>query len=153
MNKKYDGRSRTKLYKSWENMKRRCNYPDKLHAKYYKEIHICKEWESFDNFRDWALHNGYIEGLTLERLDITKGYCPKNCTWIPKEKQNINRRNKSHLVICGIDKSFTEWAKEYGINETTIRMRIKYGWSGKDLLKPTKKYGLYNSYKKGDDCY
>ena len=37
----YDGRSKTKLYKSWVCMKRRCDNPDKHHKKYYKNIKIC----------------------------------------------------------------------------------------------------------------
>lgn len=143
-----DGRSKTKLYKTWASMKRRCDNPDKLHQKYYKNIKICKEWYSFEIFKDWAINNGYIEGYTIERKDIFKGYCPKNCTWIPKEKQNYNKRNKSHLIINGVDKTYTEWANEYGIRENTIRMRIKYGWNNDDLLKPTKKYGLHNPFKR-----
>lgn len=145
----YDGRSKTKLYKSWISMRRRCNNPDEFHKKYYKNIKICREWENFENFRDWAYKNGYREGYTIERLDIKKGYCPENCTWIPKELQNINKRNKSHLIIDGIDKSYTEWANEYGIRENTIRMRVKYGYIGKDLIKPTKKYGPSNPFTKG----
>ena len=149
----YDGRSKTKLYKSWVSMKRRCDAPDEHHKKYYKDIKICKEWYDFDNFKKWALENNYVDGYTIERLDVTKGYCPENCTWIPKEQQPINRRTKSHLIINGIDKSYTEWANEYGIRENTIRMRIKYGYCGEDLIKPTKKYGLHNPYKKGDDYH
>lgn len=146
-----DGRSKTKLYKSWVSMKRRCDNPDEYYKKYYKDIKICKEWYDFDFFKEWALSNGYVEGYTIERLDVMKGYYPENCTWIPKEKQPINRRTKSHLIINGIDKSFTEWANEYGIRENTIRMRVKYGIKGEDLLKPTKKYGLHNPFKRGDD--
>lgn len=146
-----DGRSKTKLYKSWAAMKRRCDNPDKLHKKYYKNIKICKEWYNFDNFKKWALSNGYIEGYTIERLNNVKNYCPLNCTWIPKEKQNYNKRNKSHLIIDGVDKTYTEWAKEYGIRENTIRMRVKYGWTGKKLLNPTKKYGLHNPFMKEGD--
>ena len=48
---------------------------------------------------------------------------------------------KLTMYINGIDKSYTEWAKEYGLNESTIRMRIKYGWSRKDLLNPVNKKG------------
>lgn len=137
------GMSNTPLYKSWASMKRRCDFPDELHKKYYKDkgIKYCQEWKDFACFSKWALSNGYIDGYTIERLDNSKGYYPENCTWIPANKQNINKTNKSHLVIDGIDKSYTEWAKEYGLRENTIRMRIKYGWSGKDLLKPTKKKG------------
>lgn len=137
------GMSNTPLYKSWAAMKRRCDNPDNLHKKYYadKSIKYCDEWKDFVCFSGWAINNGYVDGYTIERLDNSKGYYPENCTWIPAKEQNINKTNKSHLVIDGIDKSYTEWAKEYGLRENTIRMRVKYGWSGKDLIKPTKKKG------------
>jgi hypothetical protein len=140
---KTHGMSNAPLYKSWSAMKRRCNSPDELHKKYYKDkgITYCEEWESFENFMDWALKNGYVENYTIERIDNSKGYFPENCKWIPAKDQNKNKTNKSHLIIGGVDKSYTEWANEYGLRENTIRMRIKYGWSGKDLLKPTKKKG------------
>ena len=60
---------------------------------------------------------------------------------LPASEQGKNKTTRSHLIIDGIDKSYTEWANEYGLNDTTIRMRVKYGWSGKDLLKPVKKRG------------
>lgn len=137
------GMSYTKLYKSWASMKCRCDFPDELHKKYYsdKGIKYCEEWKDFCNFRDWALENGYVEGYTIERIDNSKGYFPENCKWIPASEQNKNKTNKSHLIIDGVDKSYTEWAKEYGLNESTIRMRIKYGWTGKNLLKPVIKKG------------
>jgi hypothetical protein len=131
-------------------MKRRCTNPDKHHKKYYKDIKICKDWYDFDNFKNWALNNGYEDGLTIERLNVFGHYEPSNCCWIPANKQNINKRNKSHLIINGVDKTYTEWANEYGLRENTIRMRIKYGIKGEDLLKPTKKYGLHNPFKKGE---
>lgn len=140
---KTHGMSKTALYKSWASMKRRCDNPDELHKKYYKDkgIKYCDEWKKFENFSQWAFSNGYVDGYTIERLDNSRGYYPNNCTWIPSKFQNKNKTNKSHLVIDGVDKSFTEWANEYGLRENTIRMRVKYGWSGKDLLRPTKKKG------------
>ena len=56
-----DGRSKTKLYKSWVAMKRRCDNPDKHHEKYYKGIKIYKEWYDFDNFRKWNMCNVLIQ--------------------------------------------------------------------------------------------
>lgn len=141
--------SKTKLYKSWQCMKRRCLNPDPHHKKYYDGISICNDWLCFKNFKKWALSNGYVEGYTIERKNIYKGYYPNNCCWIPSTLQNINKRNKSHLIIDGVDKSFTEWANEYGIRENTIRMRIKYGFTGMDLLKPSRKYSKEHPYKKG----
>lgn len=137
------GMSYTKLYKSWAAMKRRCDFPDEHHKKYYKDkgITYCEEWKDFVNFKDWALSNGYVDGYTIERIDNNKNYCPDNCKWIPLCEQSKNRTNKSHLIINGIDKSYTEWANEYNLRENTIRMRVKYGWKGNDLLKPTNKRG------------
>ena len=34
----YNGRSKTKLYKSWVCMKRRCDAPDEHHKKYYEQL-------------------------------------------------------------------------------------------------------------------
>lgn len=140
---KTHGMSKTALYKSWCSMKRRCDFPDELHKKYYKDkgITYCKEWKAFDCFSKWALSNGYVDGYTIERLDNSKGYCPENCTWIPAKDQNKNKTNKSHLVIDGVDKSFTEWARECGLRESTIRMRVKYGFTGRDLIRPVRKKG------------
>lgn len=56
-------------------------------------IAVCSEWlESPESFYNWALNNGYQEGLTIERIDNDKGYFPKNCTWIPRSQQSKNRR-------------------------------------------------------------
>jgi len=129
-----DGRSKTNLYKSWVAMKRRCDNPDDLHQKYYKNIKICNEWYNFDTFRKWALSNEYVDGYTIERLDITKGYYPENCTWIPKEKQNNNKRNSHTITINGISKNISQWCEKYNIKWTTFYQRIKYGYKDEELL-------------------
>lgn len=129
-----DGRSKTKLYKSWVAMKRRCDNPDKLHKKYYENIEICDEWYDFDNFKKWALNNSYKDGYTIERLDINEGYFPNNCTWIPKERQNDNKRNNHIITINGVSKNISQWCKEYGIKWTTFYARLKYGYENDELL-------------------
>ena len=35
---------------------------------------------------------GYSDDLTLERTDVTKGYCKENCEWISKSEQALNKR-------------------------------------------------------------
>lgn len=134
MRNKKDGRSKTKLYKSWVCMKNRCDNPDEHHKKYYKDIKICKEWYDFDVFKKWALSNGYVEGYTIERLDIMKGYYPENCTWISKERQNNNKRNNHIITINGISKNISQWCEEYNIKWTTFYMRLKYGYENEELL-------------------
>ena len=51
----------------------------------YEGITVCDEWLGYQgklNFRDWALANGFEPGLTLDRIDSTKGYYPENCQWV-----------------------------------------------------------------------
>ena len=47
------GMCKNALYKSWVCMKRRCDFPDNHHQKYYKDkgIKYCDEWKNFENFR------------------------------------------------------------------------------------------------------
>ena len=132
-----DGMSKTNLYSSWNGMKNRCNLPKGHHKKYYYDngIKYCEEWSKFENFRDWALNNGYIDGYTLERIDNSKGYCPANCKWIPKKEQPKNRTTNHFVEIGGEIKPIYEWCEEYGIKWTTFYARLKKGKTGKDLLK------------------
>ena len=134
---KTHGMSNTPLYKSWSAMKRRCNYPDELHKKYYKDkgIKYCEEWENFENFKDWALENGYVENYTIERLDNSKGYFPENCTWIPAKDQSKNRTTNHLVEINGVKKPISVWCEEYGIKWTTFYARLKSGKTGKQLIE------------------
>lgn len=146
----YSGVSKLPPYKCWMYMMRRCYYPDEHHKKYYKDIKVCDEWKNSLNFCNWALQNGYKEGLTLDRINVFDDYKPDNCRFVTMlEQLKHNRRNLSKLTIDGETKTITEWARENGIRENTIRMRIKYGYSGKDLIKPTKKYNKENSFWEG----
>lgn len=131
------GLSKTPLYKSWSAMKRRCNNPDELHKKYYKDkgITYCKEWGSFIVFKNWANNNGYIDGYTIERIDNSKGYYPENCKWIDKKEQPKNRTSNHYVEIDGETKTISKWCEEYDIKWTTFYQRLKYGIKGKDLLR------------------
>lgn len=42
------------------------------------------------------------------------------------------------ITIDGITKNITQWAKECGFSDTTIRSRLKLGKTGKDLILPAK---------------
>lgn len=92
------GDSQTRLYRRWASMKDRCNRKRSWDAKYYhdKGIKYCDEWKGFKAFKNWALLNGYKEGLSLDRIDPDKGYYPDNCRWIPLLHQARNIKIKSH---------------------------------------------------------
>ncbi len=80
------GQSYTKLYGVWHGVIQRCTNPNSKAAKNYclKGIRVCDEWEVFPNFYEWAMSNGYREGLTLDRKDSNGNYSPDNCRWVDR---------------------------------------------------------------------
>lgn len=87
----------TKLRNSWKAMKARCYDPNSYGFPWYggRGITVCDEWlHSFGAFRDWALANGYREGLSIDRIDADGNYEPSNCRWISKS-ENSGRANRN----------------------------------------------------------
>lgn len=119
------------LYKHWLNMRNRCNNKNYEHYDCYggRGITICSEWNDYALFREWALNNGYREGLTLERINVNENYCPENCTWATWDEQQNNRRSNHYITYNGETHTMSEWAKIRGINYYTLRNRIsQYNW-------------------------
>ena len=87
--------SYSKLYKVWQGMKTRCYNPNFIYYCNYgsRGITICNEWlNDFKSFYDWAIDNGYKEGLTIDRINNDGNYEPSNCRWITRAEQNRNQR-------------------------------------------------------------
>ena len=103
-NAKKHGMYKSKLYKVWANMRKRCYNSNEKDYKTYqgRKITVCKEWnESFISFYNWAVTNGYKDGLTIDRIDNDKGYFPDNCRWITNAEQQLNKRNTVKVVYNG----------------------------------------------------
>lgn len=92
------GKRWTKLYGVWLEIKQRCNNSRCKSYKYYgaKGVIICQEWSGdFMNFHNWAMNNGYTEGLTIDRINPFGNYEPSNCRWITIQEQARNKRNSN----------------------------------------------------------
>lgn len=138
------GLSSKRLYKIWIGMKCRCYNPKNSAYHNYgaRGIAICNEWKMFLPFYQWAISNGYTEGLTIERIDVNGDYWPDNCTWIPKREQSYNMRSNRMITFKGVTKSIHEWSIETGLSIGVIRGRV-------DILK----WGLEDVFSKPKGIY
>ena len=127
------GMSKSRLYREWSSIKRRCyNQHCKDYERYgARGIYVCVEWKnSFEAFMEWALSYGYKDNLTIERKNVDGNYEPENCLWIPFPEQCRNRRSNRVIEYKGERKILSEWAEELGINRATLKNRLLYyGWS------------------------
>lgn len=102
---------------------RRCHYNLDLSYPYYggKGIRVCVGWQEFNNFFEWAASK-YSVGLTIDRVDGTKGYYPRNCRFVTQAVNNCNRgkqvNNTSGYVGVTYRKAENSW-------EARIRYRRK----------------------------
>lgn len=125
--KRTHGSSGTRLHYAWKNMRSRCSNPDNGSFRYYggRGISICKEWDDFSTFRDWAMENGYSSELTLERIDVNGDYCPRNCTWATKDAQAVNKTNNLRSPDGEL---WLHKARKHGVKDSAFRRRIFAGW-------------------------
>lgn len=95
MSRKYtEEMSKSKLYSVYFNIKYRCYNPNhhEFHNYGGKGIVMCDEWlgeDGYINFYNWAISNGYKQGLTIDRIDSNKNYEPNNCQWITRSENTI----------------------------------------------------------------
>lgn len=103
-----------KLAKIFRGMLGRCYTKTDKSYRWYgaKGIGVCKEW--IDNprlFEDWSMKHGYQEGLTIDRIDETKDYCPENCRWITREDNARYKSTTKMMTVDGVSHTGKDWAK------------------------------------------
>lgn len=112
----------TTLYSRWRGMRARCNNKNNEHYNNYggRGISVCKEWDDFMLFQDWALANGYNDTLTLDRKNNNLGYNPDNCRWVTQVEQNNNQSKTIHVTYNGITDTISGWSNRTGIKHKTL---------------------------------
>lgn len=131
------GDYKTRLYDIYRNMKNRCLSNTCTNYNNYggRGISVCAEWiDSYINFKNWALQNGYSENLTLDRIDVNGDYCPENCRWVDDIAQMNNTRHNKYLTYDGKTQSLSNWAREYGMNRKTLTARLNRGMNIEEAL-------------------
>lgn len=128
--KKYYNLDR-KLYEIWKGIKARCfNINSKDYRNYGgRGITICDEWLDYNVFSNWAIYNKYINGLTIERIDVNGNYCPENCCWIENKYQGQNTRKVKRFIYN--EKSYTirQLSENFNVNYYALKARLtQYGW-------------------------
>lgn len=113
------------LYRVWTTMKQRCENPNRQKYPIYggRGIKVCDSWQDPNNFIEWALNNGYSDGLQIDRINNNGDYSPENCRWVTAKENCRNRRSNVLLTVDGVTKTVVEWCEESGQNPFTV-----YDW-------------------------
>lgn len=124
------GLSRDRLFRIYNEMKRRCtNENAKDYINYGgRGILICNEWlNSFDSFKEWSIANGYNNKLSIDRINNDGNYEPSNCRWTTSKEQALNRRG--NIIITAISPDGVQYSnitdiatfcKEYNLSSGKV---------------------------------
>ena len=123
------GMSRSPTYRSWQEMRVRCN--DKFAISYAnyggRGVRVCKRWDRFENFlADMGVRP---KGAFLERKNNNRNYTPKNCVWATRLQQNRNKRSNVTVEYKGRKTCLSAWCEELDLPYPRMYYRIVVkGW-------------------------
>lgn len=141
--KRTHGKTRTRLYRIYTQMMRRCYSP--AHDAYIwygaKGVVVCEKWRGHPSeFIRWAMANGYRDDLTIDRIaGGTSPYSPENCRWATVEQQANNRSSNHTLVHDGKRYTIAEAVRVFGVSRDKIKHRLKIGLPVEEVLDPCRR--------------
>ncbi len=116
--------TKTRTYRSWQEMKARCYNIKSISYPNYggRGISVCEQWMQFENFLN---DMGIRPAKTfLERIDNAKNYSPENCVWATRIEQNRNRRNNVKIEYNGKTQCLSAWCEELKLPYPRIYYRV-----------------------------
>jgi len=121
------------LYRKLMGMKKRCYNPKygQYHRYGGRGIKVCEEWlNDFMSFYNWAMANGWEDGLEIDRKDNDGNYEPSNCRFVTSQENTHNRRtsklnwedvhNIRNAKLLNPETKNTELAKTFEVSRRTI---------------------------------
>ncbi len=135
------GKANHPLFRIWCGMKNRCYNPKRLCYKYYGAIGVtvCEEWlTSYHVFFQWAISNGWQEGLQLDKDINGDGllYSPKTCAFVTSKVNCNHRKNNKIIQYNGVDYTIAELADMRGMSYYKLYSRLFIlGWDVEKSLK------------------
>jgi hypothetical protein len=108
----------------WVEMRQRCENPKQISFPNYggRGIVVCERWQTFENF--FADMGKRPPGMTIERINNSKGYEPSNCCWATRKEQARNRRSSRLLTFAGVTKTVAQWGEICPVNARALSVRI-----------------------------
>lgn len=136
-----DGRV-SREFKSWSAMRQRCLNPkDDAFPKYGgRGIRVCNRWSSFKQFLEDM--GPRPDGTTLDRIDPSGNYTPRNCRWAAPQQQTDNRQCTRKLTFNKEELALSEWFKRTGISISVLGARMRLGWSARKILTTPVRQGV-----------
>ena len=129
-----------RLYRIWAGIKQRTTNPKCKNYKHYggRKIYMCDDWFpagiGYDNFKSWALANGYDNTKSIDRIDNDKGYYPENCRWVNNKIQGNNNSKNRYLVYNNYKFTVSIWADIIGISRDTLESRFRANWNIEEII-------------------
>ena len=126
-----------RIYRIYSLMNYRCHHKKAPAYKDYggRGISVCREWrDDFLAFFNWAIQNGYGDGLEIDREKNNGNYTPTNCRWVTKKVNGRNTRQNRYMTYNGQRLAASEWAEKLGVPKDLIYGRLKNGWTDEDTI-------------------
>lgn len=140
-------------YQVWQKMMQRC-YDYNFHNKQptYCGITVCKEWSSYENFKNWFNDNYYEIGgeeMCLDKDILIKGnkvYSPETCVFVPKRINNLFTKRQNDRGEYCIGVTYHKRLGKFNARCNTLNGRKHIGYYDTEIE-------AFNAYKNFKELY